>query len=359
LWSLRPLSKVGAVAVDDVEIHVQPKIAIDRLIHLLEYGTGGVRWRSETVEAEHADDLLLAIVEVYERITRRALQRGLLQGYRVVEEPLPLVRGRIREADQLRIRFALPVPVEVSYDDFTVDTAENRWLRAAGRRCLRLSGLPRALRHRLVQLDLSLADVALVPPAALDRWQPNRLNARLHDALKLAEVIVRSSSFEARGDGLAVNGFVIDMARVFEDFVCSALAAGLRAHEGRTATQDPWFLDHDRAIRMRPDLVWYSSNDVPLAVIDAKYKAEKPEGFPDADLYQMLAYCTALGLPRGRLIYAKGNAEPARHLVRHSGIEINCTALDLSAPPTALLAQVDRVADEIAHESLAPAGISF
>jgi 5-methylcytosine-specific restriction enzyme subunit McrC len=38
-----------------------------------------------------------------------------------------------------------------------------------------------------------------------------------------------------------------------------------------------------------------------------KYKAEKPGGFPDADLYQLLAYCTTLRLPVGHLVYAEGN----------------------------------------------------
>jgi hypothetical protein len=35
----------------------------------------------------------------------------------------------------------------------------------------------------------------------------------------------------------------------------------------------------------------------------------------------MLAYCTALGLDRGHLVYAKGAAEPYRHVVRGAGIE--------------------------------------
>ncbi len=60
----------------------------------------------------------------------------------------------------------------------------------------------------------------------------------------------------------------------------------------------------------------------------------KPAGYPDADLYQMLAYCTALHLPRGHLVYARGNADAARHVVRHSGVQIVCHALDLARPRT-------------------------
>jgi len=78
---------------------------------------------------------------------------------------------------------------------------------------------------------------------------------------------------------------------------------------------------------MQPDLVWYPDGDGPPvggspqapeepadgptgpgadprrpgAVVDAKYKAERASGFPNADLYQMLAYCTALGLRDGHL----------------------------------------------------------
>lgn len=44
-------------------------------------------------------------------------------------------------------------------------------------------------------------------------------------------------------------------------------------------------------------------------MVDAKYEAEKPSGFPQADTYQMLAYCTVLGLPVGHLVYAEGNQD--------------------------------------------------
>lgn len=93
----------------------------------------------------------------------------------------------------------------------------------------------------------------------------------------------------------------------------------------------------------------------PIAVADAKYKAEKPSGFPDADLYQLLAYCTALNLAHEHLIYAKGNAEHAHHVVRNAEIEIHCHALDLEVPPGALLAQIGTLAAQLADPSIAAA----
>ena len=75
-----------------------------------------------------------------------ALEQGLLQGYRHVDDTLPVVRGRIREAEQIRRRFGRLLPLEVRYDDFTVDIAENQLLLAAALRLLRLPGLSRQTR---------------------------------------------------------------------------------------------------------------------------------------------------------------------------------------------------------------------
>ncbi|MFD7053251.1 hypothetical protein ACFWBS_44245 [Streptomyces mirabilis] len=73
-------------------------------------------------------------------------------------------------------------------------------------------------------------------------------------------------------------------------------------------------------IRVKPDFVWYDDSDRLLVVVDAKYKAERPEGFPDVGFYQLLAYGTALHLAAGHLIYAKGNAPHAAHRIRNAGI---------------------------------------
>ena len=53
-----------------------------------------------------------------------------------------------------------------------------------------------------------------------------------------------------------------------------------------------------------------------LFVGDAKYKNLADRSAPNADLYQLLAYATALDLPGGTLIYAQDKAEPHMFAVR-------------------------------------------
>jgi 5-methylcytosine-specific restriction enzyme subunit McrC len=68
----------------------------------------------------------------------------------------------------------------------------------------------------------------------------------------------------------------------------------------------------------------------------------------------MLAYCTALRLDQGHLVYAKGNATERTHVVRHAEIEIHAHTLDLAAHPADLLGQVDDLADRVAAASGRP-----
>jgi 5-methylcytosine-specific restriction enzyme subunit McrC len=172
-----------------------------------------------------------------------------------------------------------------------------------------------------------MRDFANVTP--LDRrdvipaWQPTRLNARYHLALRVAELVLRAASAEQGSGDVAVNGFLLDMPKLFEDFVTVALREALvTVYGGQVDDQDPHPFDEAGQVRVFPDIVW-KLNGTAVPVADAKYKAEKPAGYPNADLYQLLAYCTVLGLRSGHLIYAKGGEQPAHHVVHGSGIEIS------------------------------------
>jgi len=86
-------------------------------------------------------------------------------------------------------------------------------------------------------------------------------------------------------------------------------------------------------------------------VIDAKYKALRPEAYPHADLYQMLAYCTVLGLSLGHLVYAAGEEQPLRHAILRTNTTIETWTLDLRKPIPDLLTDVDELALAIAATS--------
>jgi hypothetical protein len=74
--------------------------------------------------------------------------------------------------------------------------------------------------------------------------------------------------------------------------------------------------------------------------------------FPNADAYQMLAYCAGLGQERGFLVYARDVEQRSRtHRIRDGRATIEIRAVDLEATPDEVLQQVENLAQEVARSS--------
>lgn len=369
-WLLRAGSRVGAVRTPGGPVvRITPKTPVRRLFFLLGFSLDPARaWRDRegTVDTGAYDGVVPALAHAVERRIDAALRRGVLQGYREVEESAPVVRGRLREAEQIRRHFGRTPPVEIACDAYTADTAENRLLRAAVERLLRLPGVPGPVRRRLARQRARLADaLPLVRGQELPRWRPSRLNSRYQPALRLAEAVLRGTSPEHRPAGsepLTVDGFLLDMNTLFEDFVTVGLREALREHGLTARLQDPHHLDVAGRVRIRPDLVVRTGDGrTPLAVVDAKYKVGKADGLLNADLYQALAYATALCLPEAHLVYAAGRRPERFHEVRGTtagpggrGVRLYQHGLDLSREPVQLLSALKGIAGRLAAAAPRP-----
>jgi len=361
VWQVRAGRKVGTLQIGQtLQVTVTPKVEIDRLVFMMGYARAPSFWRDDPVALPRHEDLPEALAHAFNRFATKSVEQGLLQGYREVDDSLHVVRGRIRADDQLRLRYQMPLPVEVRYDEFTVDIAENQILLDATMRLLRVPQISTVTRSGLHRLRLQFNDVTrLGPGRPLPAWRESRLNARYQLALRIAELVIAASSFDQLGNGgeIEVTGFIFDAWKIFEDFVCVALSEAMTGGTGQAKFQHRGWLDTGGAIPIEPDFTWWSGSQ-PRAVVDAKYKVEKIGRFPNADAYQVLAYCTALGLDDGHLVYAKGEADQRSYRVTRSPVTIHCHTLDLATEPGRLLEQVRALASRIApgHSMLTVAG---
>jgi 5-methylcytosine-specific restriction enzyme subunit McrC len=362
LFDLTPGSTIGALRLDGLDVIIKPKVPMDRVFFMLSYAMGRISELGIGPESEYAEDLVEAIVEGFIRHVRRALARGVQQGYRTVDESALTLRGRLRVGDQIRRRFGPAPPAEITYDDFSVDIEMNRLLRAAADRLSRLR--LRSLRSRasLRAIEARLDGVTLVTydPRNLPAVAFNRLNERYRDAVTLARFILLSTSFDL-GHGLVpASSFLVDMNRVFEDFVVVALREALGQIDGefvQGSARHPLYLDEERTIKLQPDLsLWQAGRCAWIG--DAKYKRVAPNDYPNADLYQVTAYAIATGLDRATLIYAKSEGPATTHRIVHLGKTIEAIALDLSAPSALLLEQIDEIANRIRSSATLLQGIA-
>lgn len=347
-WRLVGDSRIGVAAGPGWEVRVNPRIAVPQLYFLLAYALDPKGWKDQEAGFAAEPRLMDAIANGFSWHALRSVERGLLRGYVRVDERMQAIRGRVRFGDQIARSAALPMPIEVSYDEYTADIAENRILKSATAALLQLHRVPPKTRRRLLKLRAVLDEVAVLPrPREVQMPQFTRLNERYRPALRLAQLVLRASSLDVAAGPVTSVAFVFDMNRVFEDFLSTSLQENLRAHGGEVRLQATARLDVDGHVPIRPDVTWWVQG-IPRAVVDAKHKVLEPAGAPNADAYQMLAYCTALGLPRGYLVYAKENNRQIPDLtVRNAECQICVRTVDIGQPPDRLLGQVTELTDEL------------
>lgn len=360
-WDLTAGSDVGAVRLGERDIHIAPKIGLDRLLFLLSFSVRRLRWRDDDVVFDEDADLVEVLLAAYARSLEVALGRGVLRGYRVEEAALMTVRGRIDVNEQLRRRYGRMPPIEVRYDDYTEDIVVNQLLKAALVRCRQVRVRSERLAMLLRRFEFTLAEVSDVEFDA--RHLPdvafNRLNEHYRPAVELAQLILRSLTIEQGPRGRqSASAFLINMNAAFEDFVVVALreALGLDARSfpqgarGRRVR-----LDEMERVKLEPDLSWWEGKGCRF-VGDVKYKRVSVEGILHPDLYQLLAYTVALDLPAGLLIYATGEADAVEHEVVHLGKRLRVEVLDASGTPGQTMTEVARIAGVI--RSLRDLGLS-
>ena len=383
-WQVSARHYVGSINVGGLQVLVRPKIPLRNLFLLLEVGLRERDWRDEATRYETTGDLLPALVSFFARAAETTLARGLYHSYRERRDRLVAMRGRIDIERQLT-RPGVVIPTACRFTDFTADLIENSYMKAAVSRSLRVAGVQPADRRRLMQHLVTLEDVGDVRhhPADHDSVVFTRLNEHYRPGLRLARLVLENLTLQDAIGETQASSFMVDMNQLFERFVTERLRRALR---GRLAVkaQQTSYLDAERRVAIRPDLTFGSSGSTRF-VADIKYKLtdDSADG-PNADLYQLLAYTTALDLPEGMLIYCldadeadsesrtsstlganfadqmasatalpAGNASVSSVRVRHTGTLLHTYALNLSGTADDVGENMNALADWIAGRAAA------
>lgn len=355
-YHLTPGAVVGAFQIGDLSVTIRPKVGIQKLIFLACYSMGAFELHEgERHYFEDAETLPDAMSLSLVAAARKAFEQGLLHDYRTKEEALHTVRGRIRVADQIRRRFDIPFPIEVRYDEYTEDVLENRLVRAAAWQLGRMRLRSQKARDGLREIATRLGNVSLVEFAPRDVPDVtfHRLNMRYREVVMLSQLVLRRRLFESGTGTIPAPGFHMDMNVVFQRFITQALREALDVSD-QTLLSDVrlprriW-LDEEHGnrgrIALKPDLTWWDGSRYTF-VGDVKYKHVYNE-VPNADLYQLLAYATALDLPGGLLIYAKGERQPSSYMIPNAGKRLEIAVVDLAGDVEELLHRVDELAKRV------------
>lgn len=332
-WRITDVAKVGVAVVAGREFHVVPKTPLENIVFMA--SLGGLQLQLAEDEIGHAADTTIptAIARAFLIAVDHATRHGLLKGYRRVEDSISVVRGRWDIPRQLAKRPGIPLPIEVDSDDFTEDIDENRILTTALRTLARLDGVGATLGSPLKRMQVLFGEVKSLPRGLpLPDVRSNRLNQHYAVALRLARVILEAVSWTHRDGATAGGTFLVNMATVFEAYITSRLGTRL-ADEGLdvTAQDRRWWLDADRSVALRPDIV-ISCEGVPLTVADTKYKltGDRQGSAPNGDVYQAIAYALALNVATAHLLYVSGDVVAQDIWIPGIGVRVQLHAISLA-----------------------------
>lgn len=354
-WEVTAGHHVGTLVVDDLRIHVKPKIKLENLFLLLSVGLQEEDWRRAAALYATDEDLLPAVISFFTRQVDRTLAKGIYRSYREERDRLNALRGRIDIPTQIT-RAGVIHPVDCRFVEYTADVEENRYLRAAVRRALRVRQVQPADRRRLLRTLVTLEEAkdVVVRPESIDRIGFNRLNDHYQPTLRLARLLLENLTLEDDPGETLATSFMVDMNMLFERFVSNQLEEALRNRlevKGQYRTH----LDRARRVPIRPDLVFLRRGDLAF-VGDLKYKVlDKRWGSLTSDLFQVLAYVTALDLPEGVLVYCRDpDTDSLQHdavTVRHSNKGLHVWGVNMSGPPSEVQAEMLALADWIADRA--------
>lgn len=159
----------------------------------------------------------------------------------------------------------------------------------------------------------------MLPSVPITEFRYDRLNDHYRRAIHLAQLIIERVSFELGSGAMASPSFLVDMDRVFQDYVTAVFDEQAARHGLIRSKSAHYYLDTAGQIPLNPDIVYRDQGGHVRAVIDAKYKRLDAQ----ADYYQALAYAKGLGIKRVALIYpADGEVLPASYAVVNDDIEI-------------------------------------
>jgi 5-methylcytosine-specific restriction enzyme subunit McrC len=311
-WRLTAQGWAGFIPLArNVALVLQPKVALADLFTMIE-----VAYDLQSLHFLPGMIHVTSLPEIYTRLARLLAQRilarsrrGLYRAYLPVQETTPYVRGRIHTP---ALAETLPAAtIHCSYHQLTIDIEENRILAWTLYIVLR-SGLCMGETLKVVQRAYRLltGQVTLAPFTAKQcRGRTyTRLNQEYAPLHALCAFFLDQSGPAHNAGDQTMIPFLVDMARLYEQFVAAWLKARLATHRPtpyHVAAQVHTPVSGD--LHFTIDLVISAGRQ--RWVVDTKYKA--PTNGPNsADVAQVLAYAQVQGAQEAVLVYPMPLAQP-------------------------------------------------
>ncbi len=354
-YQLTARGYAGVIVAPACRFVLRPKVPLENLFGMLD-PAGTPPDAQGLTEATPDAGLLDVLAHQLARLLDERVAAGLHRGYVERAEPGPFLQGRLDVAAQVRAGAPRRHRLHCRFDTFTADVPCNQVPRATAERLLLsplLSETSRAALHRSLA---GFAEVSSVPldASAFTAAAPDRQTEAYRPLWELCRLLADGLPAGAKLGETRCHAFLLDMEQVFECYVARQLRASFRADEqadALTVVVQPWFQAAPRAegqpdLHFRPDLT-LSRAGQRIAALDTKWKRLPRERLLAPDVYQVLAYCTLLGLRHALLVYPGRRDRQLRYRLKRSAVRLDVYTLRVVGPHADCLRSAEGLARDV------------
>ena len=254
-------------------------------------------------------------INMYLQEVRTLIKHGIKSAYIPREDNLRYFKGKLLTSEHVKRNITHKEQFFVGYDEYLVDRAENRLIKAT---LLKLQNITesaenqRTIRQLLVSFELVGVSANYqkdYSKVVLDR------NTKDYEMLMhWSKVFLMNNSFTTFSGGHNARALLFPMEKVFEAYVAQQLKKTLADLTWDVFTQDKayYLFDEPKRFAICPDIVINRREDGSKVVLDTKWKrlVDKPRinyGIAPSDMYQMYAYAKKYKTSEVWLLYPVNN----------------------------------------------------
>jgi 5-methylcytosine-specific restriction enzyme subunit McrC len=331
VYRLTPRGYAGVIVGPRARFVIRPKLPLKDLFHLIDADSRLVLFDDRTDAALNTELIDLLALHLADLLAAQA-RTGLHHGYVENHEVQTFLQGRLDVAAQMRESLARRTQFHCLREEFTADGLWNRFPKATAECLLRSNLLGPAAALLLRDALASYQPIESVPLNIPDLRALNAvpLPEGYRPLLQLCGLLASGLRPSQRAGDHSFPAFLIDLERLFEEFLSRALQAEFNGKGRYCAIAQRTFAiaPDDRALHpltLTPDLV-IEKDQQPWCILDAKWKNLR--GGPDAaDVEQVVTYGIALGCFDVRLVYPGKRFRAVRYAVGQRGMRLTIHTL--------------------------------
>ena len=235
-------------------------------------------------------------INMYLQEVRALVKHGLKSAYVQVEDNLYCFKGKLQVNQHIRSNLAHKERFYVAYDEFSLNRAENRIIKAALLKLQKITtSAENAKEIRQLLTTFELVEPSVYYEKDFSKVVINRNTKDYEMLMKWSKVFLMNKSFTTFSGKTVSRALLFPMETVFESYVAQQMKKIFCPDGWEVSTQDKgyYLFAEPQRFALKPDIVM--KKDKRTIILDTKWKRlnDNPRanyGISQADMYQMYAY---------------------------------------------------------------------